>query len=168
MKQWSSAPSFPGNPSLFRQRSAAILLSRDLLCIIWTRITWGIKWCLVFYRIKYGENMAVYPSKCVWKGRRKVFFTFSRFLRKDGFIGFTRQCDDFDGHSMVSKMVIEFFLCLTTIRLAEFVYRLTFHITYVVVVGLRVKHTGSWTSWTYVYIHTLNRGRYKQWNGMLD
>jgi len=39
----------------------------------------------------------------------RLFFIFSGFLNKDDFIGFTRQCDDFDGHSMVSKMVIEFF-----------------------------------------------------------
>jgi len=44
------------------------------------------------------------------KEEEKVFFTFGVFLRKDGFIGFAQRCEDFDGHSMVSKMVIEFFL----------------------------------------------------------
>jgi len=48
------------------------------------------------------------------KEEERLFFIFNGFLKKDGFIGFTRQCDDFDGHSMVSKMVIEFFLGLTT------------------------------------------------------
>jgi len=37
-------------------------------------------------------------------------FIFSVFLRKDGFSVFTQKCDNFDGHSMVSKKVIEFFL----------------------------------------------------------
>ena len=62
----------------------------------------------------------------------RLFFIFSGFLNKDDFIGFTRRRDSFDGHSMVvsrgqtffflslvwpretnsmvSKMVIEFFL----------------------------------------------------------
>jgi len=42
---------------------------------------------------------------------------------------------------MVSKMVIEFILGLTTMKLKEFVYRLAFHTTYVAVAGLRVKDT---------------------------
>jgi len=42
---------------------------------------------------------------------------------------------------MVSKMVIEFFLGFTTMKLGEFVYRLAFHATFVVVAGLRVKLT---------------------------
>jgi len=44
------------------------------------------------------------------KEEERLFFIFSGFLREDDFIGFARKCDDFDGHSMVSKMVIEFFL----------------------------------------------------------
>jgi len=66
------------------------------------------------------------------KEEKRLFFIFSGFLREDGFIGFTRRRDSFDGHSMVvsrgqtffflslvwpretnsmiSKMVIEFFL----------------------------------------------------------
>jgi len=40
---------------------------------------------------------------------------------------------------MVSKMVIEFFLGLTTMKLGEFVYRLAFNTIYVAVAGLRVK-----------------------------
>jgi len=43
------------------------------------------------------------------KEEERLFFIFSGFLRKDAFNGFTRRCDDFGGHSMVSKMVIEFF-----------------------------------------------------------
>ena len=45
--------------------------------------------------------------------RKKKWFLLSlapSCMRKDGLIGFTQQCDDFDGHSMVSKMVIEFYL----------------------------------------------------------
>jgi len=42
------------------------------------------------------------------KEEERLFLIFSRFLRKDGFCRFTRQCDNFDGCSMVSKMVIEF------------------------------------------------------------
>ena len=59
------------------------------------------------------------------------------FILKDGSIGFAQQCDYmyFDGHSMVSKMVIEFFLGLTTMKLSEFVYRLAFYTTYVAVAG---------------------------------
>jgi len=49
-----------------------------------------------FNRMKDGEDMPVYPSGCIWKGRR-VFFTFGVFLRKDAFIRFAQQCDDFDG-----------------------------------------------------------------------
>ena len=44
------------------------------------------------------------------KEEKRGFFVFSVFLRKDAFIGFTQRCNDFDGYSMVSKMVIEFFL----------------------------------------------------------
>jgi len=43
------------------------------------------------------------------KEEERLFFIFSGFLRKDDFIGLTQRCDDFDGHSTVSKMVIEFF-----------------------------------------------------------
>jgi len=39
---------------------------------------------------------------------------------------------------MVSKMVIDFFLGLTTMKLGEFAYRFVFYATYVVVAGLRV------------------------------
>jgi len=39
----------------------------------------------------------------------------------------------------MSKMVIEFFLGLTTMKLGEFVYRLALNATYVVVASLRVK-----------------------------
>ena len=128
MKHWSSAPSLPGSPSSFQQRSAAILSARDLLCIIWTRITWGIKWVLEFIHSDPFE-----------KEEARLFFIFSGFLRKDGFNRYTQWCNDFDGHSMVSKMVIEFFLRLTTMKLGQFVCRLALNATYVAVVGLRVK-----------------------------
>ena len=72
------------------------------------------------------------------KEEEGLFFIFSGFLRKDGFSGFTRRCDDFDGRSMVSKMVIEFFPGLTTMKLGEFVCRLALNATYVAVAGLRV------------------------------
>ena len=44
------------------------------------------------------------------KEEERVFFTFGIFLRKDAFIASIPDCDDFDGHSMVSKMVIKIFL----------------------------------------------------------
>jgi len=45
-------------------------------------------------------------------------------LRKVAFIRRIEQCDDFDGYLMVSKMIINFFLDFTTIKLREFVYKL--------------------------------------------
>jgi len=48
-------------------------------------------------------------SNAVEKEKERLLFIFGVFLGKEGLIGFARQCDDFDGHSMVSKMVIEFF-----------------------------------------------------------
>jgi len=57
------------------------------------------------------------------KKEERILFNFRRFLKKDGFIGFPQRCDNFDGHSMVSKIVIEFFcLGLTTFELQQFVY----------------------------------------------
>jgi len=70
--------------------------------------------------------------------RERVPFILWVFLRKHGSIRFAWQYNDFDGHSMVSKMVIEFFLGFTTMKLGEFIYRLAFHATYVAVAGLRV------------------------------
>jgi len=40
--------------------------------------------------------------------KEKDFFILGIFLRKDGLIGFAQRCNDFDGHSMVSIMVIDF------------------------------------------------------------
>jgi len=79
--------------------------------------------------------MVDFVLECIGKGKSKPSFLFWVFLLKDGSIGLTHWCDNFDGHSMVSKMVIEFFLGLTTMKLGEFVYRLAFYATYVVVVG---------------------------------
>jgi len=84
--------------------------------------------------------MANFVLKCIGKGKRKDSFLLRVFLSKDGSIGFARQCNDFDGHSMVSKIVIEFFLGFTTMKLGEFVYRLAFYVTYVAAVGLRAKN----------------------------
>ena len=110
MKWWSSALSFLGSPSLFRQHLAVILLACDLLYIIWIRIMWGVKWCLVFFnQMKDGKDMVDYPFKCSWKGKERLPFILGVFLRKDGLIRFTLWCDDVDGHSIVSKMVTEFF-----------------------------------------------------------
>jgi len=105
------------------ERSAAILLAHDLLYIIWTGITWGIRWHLEFFdRMKYGQVIEDFFGS-VEKGRRKDTFNIGRFLKKDGFIGFPWQCNDFYGHSILSKMVIEFFsLGLTTFELQQFVY----------------------------------------------
>jgi len=48
IKWWSTVPFLSANLSLFQQCTATILLAHDLLYIIWTRITWGIRWRLVF------------------------------------------------------------------------------------------------------------------------
>jgi len=58
--------------------------------------------------MKDGEDMVDYPFKCSWKEKERLPFIFGVFLRKEGLIWFIRQCDDFDGYSMVSKMVLEF------------------------------------------------------------
>jgi len=71
---------------------------------------------------------------------RLLLRIFSGFLKKDDFIGFTRRCEDFDGHSMVSKMVIEFFsIGLTTIELQQFVHAYVLKATILTLAGLRVK-----------------------------
>jgi len=41
--------------------------------------------------------------------KKEKVFILCIFLRKDGLIGFAWQCDNFDSHSMVNKMVIDFF-----------------------------------------------------------
>jgi len=52
----------------------------------------------------------IFFSDPLKKEEERILFNFGCFMKKDGFIGFPQQCDDFDGYSMVSKMVIEFFL----------------------------------------------------------
>jgi len=43
------------------------------------------------------------------KGKIMALFQLGSFFWMSGFTGSTSRCDDFDGHLMVSKMVIEFF-----------------------------------------------------------
>jgi len=72
--------------SLFLPCLASIWLACDLLYIIWTRITWGVKLCLVF---SLGWMMAkiwwIIHSDAFEKEKERVLFIFSIFLRKDCF-----------------------------------------------------------------------------------
>jgi len=60
--------------------------------------------------------MAICTQRCIWKwikrnkkGKIMALFQLGGFFRVSSFTGSTSRCNDFDGHLMVSKMVIEFF-----------------------------------------------------------
>jgi len=79
-------------------------------------------------------------SYAVKKEKERLLFILGVFLRKDGLIRFAQQCNNVDGHSMVSEMdgYRIFSLGLTTFELQQFVYACILKASILVLAGLRL------------------------------